>query len=98
MVAGYGLTVEDTSAPKPGRLETVGEVAMDQGCQLDQGAPFGAGKGRVLIGRLARPLGVDADDVQEAGKIGSESLQSSSGLRGNGMDRESRGEHLTHDL
>src|SRR5260370_39670554 len=65
MLAADGLAVEDPRAPDTRGFEAGGEIAVHQASHLDQSAAGWTGKGGSQIRRLARLLGVNANDMEE---------------------------------
>src|SRR5215471_3490511 len=64
VIARHGLAVVDAAAPDTGRLELVGEVAMNQLGHLQYGTTSRTSERRIHVRRLSRLLAVDADDVE----------------------------------
>src|SRR5437016_14277306 len=65
MVAFHGLAVVHSRTPDACRLESLLEIAMDQGSHRQNRAAGGTGKRGLQIRRLTRLASVNADHGQE---------------------------------
>src|SRR5260370_31940060 len=98
MVAADGLAVEDPRAPDTRGFEAGGEIAVHQASHLDQSAAGWTGKGGSQIRRLARLLGVNANDMEEPVQGRAQLFQPRTVLRSDDVDGKTLAKHLAHDL
>src|SRR4051794_12168482 len=98
VVARHGLAIEHPGSPDARRTELVGKIAVDQLGELENRASRGTGERRLHVRRLARLLGVHANDVQEAVQGVPQLLETSTGLRIDRVHWKALGKQLTHHL
>src|SRR5262249_49508941 len=97
VIAGDGLTGIGALTPEPGGFEAVGEVAGDDGGELDQRAAGGAGERRRHVGLLAWLLRIYSDDVQELVDGFAQLGQAGARLGGSSVDGEALAEQVADD-